>query len=419
MNGSSSLTSILLRVGDEVRADVAAVELHAFDDVELGLEGLRLLDRDHALVADLAHGVGEHAADFFVAVGRNHADLGDLLAGRDLLRTLSDVLDHGGGGLIDTALEVHRIHAGGDRLGALANDRLRQNRGGGRAVAGDLPGFHGDLLDQLGAHVLEMVGEFDLLGDRDAVFGDARRAEAFLDHHVAPARPEGHFDGVGQIVDAAQHLVAGARAEPDLFRSHDRVPWLGGRYEHVGGAAADHAGHIGRNAHRKTASAQQGCHRAARCHQAARRVAAHQLKSSVLSQRLLERQLGHVLDRLAAAGRALHRHVRPQPATTAAARAGLAQSIVDREGHHPLLPEGVQGRTLAPGDLVRICLKDPADGCDLLACLDPPLRRLGRGRDLSSPGMEVDRKVGANALLQCLGQLADQNCPQLRRRRRQ
>src|SRR3712207_7606240 len=53
----------LLRVGDEVRGDVAAVELHALDDVELGLDALGLLDRDDALLADLLHGPGQHLAD--------------------------------------------------------------------------------------------------------------------------------------------------------------------------------------------------------------------------------------------------------------------------------------------------------------------------------------------------------------------
>src|SRR5215212_1213690 len=50
----------LLRVGDEVGRHVAAVELHALDDVELGLDGLRLLERHRALVADLLHGPGAH-----------------------------------------------------------------------------------------------------------------------------------------------------------------------------------------------------------------------------------------------------------------------------------------------------------------------------------------------------------------------
>ena len=49
----------LVGVGDEVRRDVAAVELHALDDFELGLQRLGLFDRDDALIADLLHRVGE------------------------------------------------------------------------------------------------------------------------------------------------------------------------------------------------------------------------------------------------------------------------------------------------------------------------------------------------------------------------
>ena len=76
----------LLGVGDEVGAEVAAVELHAFDDVELELEALGFLDGDHAFLADLLHRLGDLLADFAVAVGRDDADLGDLGGARDGLR---------------------------------------------------------------------------------------------------------------------------------------------------------------------------------------------------------------------------------------------------------------------------------------------------------------------------------------------
>src|SRR5437879_2235266 len=69
----------LVGVGDEVGRDVTAVELHAFDNLEFGLERLGFLNRDDALVADLLHGVGEELADFRVAIGGDGADLGDLL----------------------------------------------------------------------------------------------------------------------------------------------------------------------------------------------------------------------------------------------------------------------------------------------------------------------------------------------------
>ena len=60
----------LVGVGDEVGREVAAVELHAFDDFEFGLGGLGFFNRDDAFVADLLHRFGDHLADRLVAVGR-------------------------------------------------------------------------------------------------------------------------------------------------------------------------------------------------------------------------------------------------------------------------------------------------------------------------------------------------------------
>ena len=166
----------LFGVGDEIGREIAAIELHALDHVEFGHSGLRLFDRDHALVADLFHRVGDHLADRLVAVRRDRADLGDLFGGLDLLGAALDVLDDGRRRQIDAALQVHRVHAGGDQLEALLHDRGGQHRRGGGAIAGIVTGLRGDLAHHLSAHVLELVFEFDLLGDGDAVLGDARRA---------------------------------------------------------------------------------------------------------------------------------------------------------------------------------------------------------------------------------------------------
>src|SRR6516165_1859520 len=57
--GVFHLGAHLVGIGDEVGRDVASVELHAFDDIELGPERLGFLDRDDAFVADLLHGVVE------------------------------------------------------------------------------------------------------------------------------------------------------------------------------------------------------------------------------------------------------------------------------------------------------------------------------------------------------------------------
>ena len=156
-----------------------------------------------------------------IAVGRNRADLGDLLRGGDLLGAGLDVLDGFSHREIDAALQVHRVHAGGHRLGALADDRLGQNGRGGGAVAGDVAGFRGDLADHLGAHVLELVGKLDFLGDRHAVLGDARSAIGLVEDDVAALGTERDLDGIGEDVDAADHLVTRVGGKFYVFGSHD------------------------------------------------------------------------------------------------------------------------------------------------------------------------------------------------------
>ena len=66
--GVLELGDHLLRIGDEIGREIAAVELHALDHVELGLRGLGFLDRNDALIADLFHRVSDHLADRLVAI---------------------------------------------------------------------------------------------------------------------------------------------------------------------------------------------------------------------------------------------------------------------------------------------------------------------------------------------------------------
>ena len=121
---------------------------------------------------------------------------------------------------IDTALEIHRVHAGGNRLGALTHDRGGEHGGSGGAVAGHVGRLGGDLTHHLRAHVLELVFELDLLGDSHAVLGDARRAERLVEHDVAALRAERDLYRVVENVDAAQHTVARVDCEFDFLGSH-------------------------------------------------------------------------------------------------------------------------------------------------------------------------------------------------------
>jgi hypothetical protein len=100
------------------------------------------------------------------------------------------------------------------------DDRLGEHGRGGGAVTGEVGGLGGDLAHHLRAHVLELVLELDLLGDGDAVLGDARGAERLVEHDVAALRAERHLHRVGENVDAAQHAVARVDREFDFLGSH-------------------------------------------------------------------------------------------------------------------------------------------------------------------------------------------------------
>src|SRR5690606_803844 len=216
----------LVRAGDEVGRQVAAVELHALDDVDGGFGGLGFFDGDDAFVADLGHGLGDQVADFSVAVGRDGADLGDFRVVGDRLGVRLDLFQHRFDSLVDAALQVHRVHAGGHGLQAFLNDGLGQDGGGGGAVARLVVRLGSDFADHLGAHVLEGVFQLDFLGHRDAVLGRARGAEGLLDHDVAALRTQGHLDGVSQDVDALQHLVASVGVELYDFSGHAGCSYL-------------------------------------------------------------------------------------------------------------------------------------------------------------------------------------------------
>src|SRR5690606_19424343 len=98
----------------------------------------------------------------------------------------------------------------------------QDGRGGG-AVAGDVVGLGGHLANELRAHVLELVLQLDLLGDGDAVLGDARGAERLVDDDVAALRTERHLHRVGEDVDAAQHTLARVTGEFYVFGSHFKL----------------------------------------------------------------------------------------------------------------------------------------------------------------------------------------------------
>ena len=201
----------LLHVGAHVGGGVAAVKLHALDDVQLGLHGLGFLDRDDAVLADLLHRVRDQLADGDVG-GGDGRDLGDLVLALDGLGLGGQALHGGLGRLLDALLHDHRVRARGHVLQALAHDALSQQGGGGGAVAGHVVGLDGNLAHQLRAHVLKGILQLDFLGDGHAVVGDQRSAELLVQHHVAALGAQGDLYSIGQRVNAGLQRLAGVLA---------------------------------------------------------------------------------------------------------------------------------------------------------------------------------------------------------------
>ena len=212
----------LVVIRDHIRGDIAAVELHALDDLGIGLGGLALLDGDDTVLADLLHRLGDELADVLVT-GRDRADTRDVAAAAHGLGVGADGIDSRFGRLLDAAAHDHRIGAGGQVLQTLADHRLRQNGGGGGAVARDVVGLGAHFADELRAHVLKRVLELDLFCDRHAVVRDQRSAELLAQHHVAALGAEGNLDGICKLIHAALQRLACFFTINDLFCHNDSL----------------------------------------------------------------------------------------------------------------------------------------------------------------------------------------------------
>src|SRR4029450_1225588 len=217
-----------VRIGHEVGGEVAPIELHPLDDLEGGVHRLGLLHRDDAILADLFHGPGDEVSDGLVVVGGDGGDLRDLLLVLRGLRHLLQLLDHILHRLIDAALEGHGVGPRGDVPQARAEDRLSEHGRGGGSVTRDVGGLGGDLLDHLGAHVLGVVPELDLLGDGDAVLGDRGAAELLVEHYVAALGAQRDDHRTSDGVDAAQERGASFLIEAELLGHFDVPPAWGG-----------------------------------------------------------------------------------------------------------------------------------------------------------------------------------------------
>ncbi len=163
-----------------------------------------------------------------VVVRGDRSDVGDLLAALDVTGLRLDRVDRGSSGLLDAALQRHRVGAGCDLLRAGVHHRLSENRRGGRAVTGDVVRLRSDFLDELRAEVLPRVFELDLFGDRYTVVRDRRCSPLLVEDHVATLGTERHAHGIGQAVDPVLEAAPGFGVVPHFLSWHPLLLFVGG-----------------------------------------------------------------------------------------------------------------------------------------------------------------------------------------------
>ena len=210
-----SLHSIL--VVDEVGREITAVKLHALNHFQLVVKALAFFHCDDAFFADLFHRFSNNAADRFVRISRNRAYLGDFLVTGARLGNLDQLRHRGDYCLVDAALEIHRVHAGGYRLQTLTQHGLGQYGCGRGAITSHVRSLGSHFLEHLRTHILELIFQFNFLGNRNTIFGHGRCTKRFIEHHVAALGAQRHFYSIRQNVYAAHLGGSGGFTEFHFF----------------------------------------------------------------------------------------------------------------------------------------------------------------------------------------------------------
>ena len=207
--GTLYLACHFVGIGDKVGRDVTAVKLHTLNHVNARLGALGLLDGDDTVLFYLLHRLGNELADSIIVIGADACHILNLTeVVTNLLGLLLDTVNNDLDGLVDTTLYIHGVSTGSHVLQTLGNDGLGENGSGGGAVTGIVIGLAGDLLNELGADILEFVLQFHLTGYGHTVLGDVGSTIFLVENYIATFGTKGHLYGVAQLVNAFLQLFA-------------------------------------------------------------------------------------------------------------------------------------------------------------------------------------------------------------------
>ena len=204
-----------LGIGHEVGRGVAAIELHPFHHIHFGGQGFRLFHGDHAVLGDPIEGVGDCAADFWVATGGHGGNLGDRLVAADRLRQLVNFRHQPGNGFVNPAPQGHGVGTGGHIFHALTHQGLGQHGGRRGSVTSNIFGFGGHFAHQASTRILQGAFQFNFFRDRDAVIHDAGNAKFLFQQNVSAFRAQRDAHGIGQGVNTVFEGAARFVAEGD------------------------------------------------------------------------------------------------------------------------------------------------------------------------------------------------------------
>mmetsp|Transcript_19466 Transcript_19466/g.53474 ORF Transcript_19466/g.53474 Transcript_19466/m.53474 type:complete len:223 (+) Transcript_19466:1226-1894(+) len=212
------LDLLCFRIRNEVWGNVPPVELHSLYNVQLMVHGLPIRDSDRAILANLLEGFCDHASNLLVPICCNGGDALDALWRADHRCLRCQVLEHNLHRVVHAALDVHRVHAGGHCLAALAEDGTGQDSGCGGPVTRHVVGLACNRLHELSANVDHGQG-LELYGLRHghAILGDLRCAERLLYDHIPALGAHGDCHGIGQAVTALEHQGPSFAAVPDVL----------------------------------------------------------------------------------------------------------------------------------------------------------------------------------------------------------
>ena len=206
----------LFRIGDEIRADVPAVELHTLDVFRLKFEATSIFHRDDAVFPDLVHHIRKQLADLTILCGyAGHA--GDLLLGFNRRGIFQDVRTDRFCAGQNATLEQHRVRASSDVLQALIHNGMGQNGGCRRAIPRDIIGLGRRLFQKLCAHILIRIFQLNLARHCHAIVSHGRCAKLFVQRNIAPLWPERGTDCIRHHLDSRLQLTTGVVLEDQLL----------------------------------------------------------------------------------------------------------------------------------------------------------------------------------------------------------